>query len=209
MKIKVSELPDSVLDLVVAKGIYGNRTTRHGEPWFMVSDGFVFYYTHEDDSQMSRFHPSTNRDQGLLIIEQENISLHAGFVGFVNSTDWEARTHVNHELWEKRFCGKTPLIAGMRCYGASKFGEEIDIPEELFNSLLASGSIKTEPEIDLAQVPSVMRTAMMQAKIDEAEKRAYQAINRAQLVMAEVKTALENDDVDDAIRIINEAMGLD
>jgi hypothetical protein len=27
--------------------------------------------------------------------------------------------------------GDTPLIAAMRCYVASKLGEEIDIPEEL------------------------------------------------------------------------------
>jgi hypothetical protein len=29
------------------------------------------------------------------------------------------------------FHGHTPLIAAMRCYVASKLGEEIDVPEEL------------------------------------------------------------------------------
>gem|GEM_PF-2663022 len=27
--------------------------------------------------------------------------------------------------------GKTPLVAAMRCYVASKLGEEVDIPDEL------------------------------------------------------------------------------
>jgi len=28
-------------------------------------------------------------------------------------------------------CGPTPLIAAMRCYVASKLGDEVEIPEEL------------------------------------------------------------------------------
>ena len=62
------------------------------------------------------YEPSINWAQGGPIIEREGIALIPGWTaerpGF--SAD-----------------GPTPLIAAMRCYVASKLGEEIDIPTEL------------------------------------------------------------------------------
>lgn len=69
--------------------------------------------------------------QGGPIIERENMSLVGGYKGFVGSTDWFASTNIEHPLWEQRFRGPTALIAAMRCYVASKLGDEIEIPEEL------------------------------------------------------------------------------
>jgi hypothetical protein len=40
---------------------------------------------------------------------------------------WGMSYHVD----ENAVCGPTPLIAAMRCYVASKMGDNIDIPEEL------------------------------------------------------------------------------
>jgi len=66
---------------------------------------------------------STDWAQGGPIIEREVICLlpHAngGWVATVHGVAMPHKT------------GETPLIAAMRCYVASKLGDEVDIPEEL------------------------------------------------------------------------------
>jgi hypothetical protein len=58
---------------------------------------------------------STDWAQGGPIIERELIAIHG---------DWKAT------LGEGTYEGPTPLIAAMRCYVASKLGDEVDIPKE-------------------------------------------------------------------------------
>jgi hypothetical protein len=69
---------------------------------------------------------STDWSQGGPIIEREQISIRVSTVGgeWVGFTDngWGV------EGWST---GPTPLIAAMRCYVASKLGDEIDLPKEL------------------------------------------------------------------------------
>jgi hypothetical protein len=65
-------------------------------------------------------HPSTDWSQGGPIIERERISI-THQVG-----RWAAQT--DDDLFAY---GPTPLIAAMRCYVASKLGDEVEIPEEL------------------------------------------------------------------------------
>jgi len=60
--------------------------------------------------------PSTDWAQGGLIIEREKLS-----VEWIDSERWLCGWH----------SGKTPLIAAMRCYVASKLGDYVDVPEEL------------------------------------------------------------------------------
>jgi hypothetical protein len=72
------------------------------------------------------FEPSENWADGGPIIEREKIGLkYTGaameFVAWVNG---ELSTVHDHY-------GPTPLIAAMRCYVASKLGDEIELPEEL------------------------------------------------------------------------------
>jgi hypothetical protein len=63
---------------------------------------------------------STDWAQGGPIIEREGITLtHQAF-------DWSAQT--DDDLFAY---GPTPLIAAMRCYVASKLGDDVEIPEEL------------------------------------------------------------------------------
>ena len=85
--------------------IIGHRKTRRGE-----EDGYS---------------PSTDWAQGGPIIEREKIcpcpSDHP--VG----ERWNATDFSGHVT----AFGPTPLIAAMRCYVASKLGDNIDIPEEL------------------------------------------------------------------------------
>ncbi|CAB4159260.1 Bacteriophage P22, NinX [uncultured Caudovirales phage] len=68
---------------------------------------------------------STNWAHGGPIIEREAINLRA-----LGSALWEAET------WsaggdQYLLDGTTPLIAAMRCYVASKLGDEVQLPEDL------------------------------------------------------------------------------
>jgi hypothetical protein len=71
------------------------------------------------------FEPSTCWTQGGPIIAREKIRLDTTW----NQEDghWSARMDTVGGWWP----GPTPLIAAMRCYVASKLGDEVDIPEEL------------------------------------------------------------------------------
>ena len=63
---------------------------------------------------------STDWTQGGPIIEREEICMLAPVRGLWRSINM-GRTQY----------GPTPLIAAMRCYVASKLGDEVDVPEEL------------------------------------------------------------------------------
>ena len=63
--------------------------------------------------------PSINWSQGGPIIERESINLVK-----MHGHEW-------HADCGKVATGPTPLIAAMRCYVASKLGDEVEIPEEL------------------------------------------------------------------------------
>ena len=65
--------------------------------------------------------PSTDWSQGGPIIERETISL-----DYAQEEDWAAKTPAYQWAY-----GPTPLIAAMRCYVASKLGDEVDVPKEL------------------------------------------------------------------------------
>lgn len=121
--MKTDELTGAALDRAVAKakGItvftskqgklmtsnYGDFNPRHGAPWWC---------------------PSTNWAQGGRIIEREKIGLK--FWGCA----WDARCAYENDdddvVRQAEGTGETPLIAAMRCYVASKLGDEVEIPEE-------------------------------------------------------------------------------
>jgi hypothetical protein len=112
--MKVSELTGAALDWAVAKCIYEPDDV-------VICEGRVFAY----DDATKGFNPSTDWAQGGPIIEREGISVATDDVepwcGFIE--DDETNTLF--------FSGPTPLIAAMRCYVASKMGDEIELPEEV------------------------------------------------------------------------------
>jgi hypothetical protein len=120
MKIKVSEASRHVLDWMVktAAGF-----SFDGKIW---SDGRGYYYLHSDS-------PSTDWAQGGPILEREKIAV------TVTVGSWSAFAsdgeHIVHGVpvlkWKHKATGPTPLIAAMRCFVASKLGDEVDVPEEL------------------------------------------------------------------------------
>jgi hypothetical protein len=110
MKIKTVELIDQALNWAVAKSLpnpedvtYKNGVVRRQPVQYVFS-------------------PSTDWAQGGPIIEREGISWHCG-----NKSSWHAYSYGSAD----NFSGQTPLIAAMRCYVASKLGDEIELPEEL------------------------------------------------------------------------------
>jgi len=75
------------------------------------------------DDEVPEYKPSTDWAQGGPIIERERIEI-ASY-----GDQWQAVAHLESESIYER--GETILMAAMRCYVASKRGDEIEIPEEL------------------------------------------------------------------------------
>jgi hypothetical protein len=69
--------------------------------------------------------PSTDWSQGGPIIEREKIS-----IALDEEEPWCAFKEEDTDI-QSFYSGPTPLIAAMRCYVASKLGDEVDVPEEL------------------------------------------------------------------------------
>lgn len=111
MKLKTSELQGAALDWAVAKC--------EGWPLDIWFDEDQLPMVRDDE--VPEYKPSTDWSQGGPIIEREELSgLKCYGIG-----NWECN---NGDI----FCeGPTPLIAAMRCFVASKLGDEIEVPEEL------------------------------------------------------------------------------
>lgn len=115
--MKTSDLIGPALDWAVAK-CSGDETRLmfRGDSETGVSD--VHF-----DPWHAPWSPSTDWAQGGPIIEQEALTISTQMTRF----DWQA---IDFHGDITQF-GPTPLIAAMRCYVASKIGNEINIPEEL------------------------------------------------------------------------------
>jgi hypothetical protein len=99
--MKTSELTGAALDWAVA-------VCEHNVGWAPEGQDRDYY--------------STDWAQGGPIIEREGISVREVLTGF-----WAAEVEAGAYEHE----GPTPLIAAMRCYVASRRGNDIEIPEEL------------------------------------------------------------------------------
>jgi hypothetical protein len=69
---------------------------------------------------------STDWAQGGPIIEREGIKM--GRIDSLNGPYWEA--HMPYGTSDDSAEGSTPLVAAMRCYVASKLGDEVEVPEQ-------------------------------------------------------------------------------
>lgn len=120
MKIKTSELSDEKLNWAVAKcNGKGIEFDDPRDPWLVV-DGIA-------DQPLHSYTPSTDWSQGGPIIERERISIRPDVASpLIRAFVIRPPNGLSH-----RYVGPTPLIAAMRCYVASKLGDEVEIPEEL------------------------------------------------------------------------------
>ncbi len=117
MKVKVSEASGEVLDWMVAKASGMEVCVIRNPAWS------VPVYIATNETGLYTFDPSTNWAQGGPIIERGKINPE----WMPHSECWMANCVADRAPYE----GPTPLIAAMRCYVASKLGEEVDVPEEL------------------------------------------------------------------------------
>jgi hypothetical protein len=76
---------------------------------------------------VAHFQPSTDWAQGGPIIEREEIEITIK----PSNSKYNGQEIIAHIYPETAKSGKTYLEAAMRCYVASKFGAEIEIPNEL------------------------------------------------------------------------------
>lgn len=123
--MKTSELTGSALDWAVAKcegrkpSYYNGRMRATAHPDFPDSPPMFG----------PELNYSTNWQQGGPIIEREKVC-----VAWLSKQDLGMEPeHYCVAHIDGIYCryGQTPLIAAMRCYVASKFGDEIEVPEEL------------------------------------------------------------------------------
>jgi hypothetical protein len=123
MKVKTSELKGLKLDWAVA-------LSEVGADFIGEIDDPHFY--------------STDWALAGPIIERESIFVLREQSGFKGRRLWAATSGANKavglnedsiKLYRDAFYfGPTPLIAAMRCYVASKLGDEVEVPEELLQS---------------------------------------------------------------------------
>lgn len=118
--MKTSALIGPALDWAVAQCEFEGC-----EDWDGTLDGVDCV----SDMQGEVYAPSTHWSQGGPIIEREKIDLK--YYGYDNPPYWGAVNFSPSSRDRKGAVGPTPLIAAMRCYVASKIGNEINIPEEL------------------------------------------------------------------------------
>lgn len=109
MKIKVAGATGKPLDWAVGMALDPGRAKTL---WRLMQHG--------------NWNPSTDWSQGGPIIERVFIGTEQQGTG---PKLWTARIRHANTTYTMR--GPTPLIAAMRCFVASKLGDEVEVPEEL------------------------------------------------------------------------------
>jgi hypothetical protein len=137
--MKTSELIGAQLDWAVgiANGwvTYPTDSVERGQ--YFHTNRLIAPRGHEHNLiRAETFQPSTDWAQGGPIIEREQIAMwpeaHGGAIGTETSSLWFARIYYNSgEQHDSEQPAASPLIAAMRCYVASKLGDDVEIPKEL------------------------------------------------------------------------------
>jgi len=112
MKVKTSELIGAALDWAVAK-----------------CEGFMQGQIAIDGVTQGFYSPSTNWAQGGPITDQ--IPGYQLKVWLESGSSGKCEAHIHNYEGNWIAFGPTQLITAMRCYVASKLGDEVDVPEEL------------------------------------------------------------------------------
>jgi len=113
MKVKTSELEGKLLNQAVAYCVEQSKK-------------FPMFF---DGEPMSKGDYITDWALAGPIIERECIAISCLHITGYTPNTWTAR-HPQRFSAE----GPTPLIAAMRCYVASKLGDEVEVPDELLES---------------------------------------------------------------------------
>ena len=129
MKVKTSDLTGAALDWAVAKAEYTDRRVElnpHGGVRVENGPGSGDSY----GVGWFDFRASTDWAQGGPIIDREKLDLYHS----TDKSNWASAIWSDipggGQLHHKQR-GPTALIAAMRCFVASKLGDEVDVPEGL------------------------------------------------------------------------------
>lgn len=121
MKLRTSELIGPALDWAVAKAEGYEVALSEATRLVIIRRQNVVDY----------FDPSTNWGWGGPITEREHIN--TDWVG----SEWSAKSWAlldGKVLQQTGYAyGLTPLVSAMRCFVASKLGDEVDVPEALLS----------------------------------------------------------------------------
>lgn len=128
MKIKTNELTGPALDWAVAKCGKGDLRLQYDS-----REGLIF----RNILGWMAYRPSVAWEQGGPIIAREKLC-----VGYQHQLDpvYVPLLDPDTICWARTTAGgylkygPTPLIAAMRCFVASKLGDEVEVPEELCTS---------------------------------------------------------------------------
>ena len=115
--MKTSELQGAALDWAVSKCEVYTYEIDRDECWLN--------HRGRPNTNLTDYCPSNNWELGGPIIERTGIQIKK------HPSDWIALPEDAEFSEEAYQQGPTPLIAAMRCYVASKLGDEIELPEEL------------------------------------------------------------------------------
>lgn len=117
---KVSELEGVALDWAVAK-CQGYFSFEGQDPTYWESTSGAKHFLKMREGGVHWTCSSTSWSEGGPIIDKEKIDLQHSR----DSDTWWAQSIGADEI------GPTALVAAMRCYVASKLGEEVEVPDEL------------------------------------------------------------------------------
>ena len=131
MKIKTSELEGAALDWAVA-----SIEKLPNDVLVVVNGKPVVHRKYWGEITELRCEFSTNWAQGGPIIEREGIDLYCNVPSSIaiKNEGWEPSWRARYSrcgYGTEMMHGPTPLIAAMRCYVASKLGDEVEVPDEL------------------------------------------------------------------------------
>ena len=116
--MRTSELTDRALDWAVVSIECARPAPFKSIP--AILNGTVRIFRADIGAHSMPVSPSTDWAQGGPIIERERIDVYYFLDG------WGAEKSTG-----PMYSGSTPLIAAMRCYVASKLGDEVAVPDEL------------------------------------------------------------------------------
>jgi hypothetical protein len=130
MKVKTADLTDDALNWVVAK-IEGHQWRC---PWMLEKEALAAWQRYECAWGNPTPDYSTDWARGGPIIERELITVASnGETAFTHQkwTAYRVDNLFNDDFAHENQNGPTPLIAAMRCFVASRLGDEVEIPDEL------------------------------------------------------------------------------
>jgi hypothetical protein len=130
--MKTSELTGAALDWAVgiANGwvTYPTDSVERGQ--YFHTNRLIAPRGHEHNLiRVESFQPSTDWAQGGPIIEREEIDV---LMEQQDLKTWAAEIYHSPKAYIRQR-GRTPLIAAMRCFVASKLGNDVEVPKELEN----------------------------------------------------------------------------